>query len=223
MVTFMLSTLPANNNSADFAARARASWERGIATEADAAGPNMSLEEYRTHKADMFRKVAELKQQAAARGETWFADSSVFTSATDAIAQGRDAIANLHEHANAINGVAAHLDPRNLKQLATLFGQEWADDYRARLEQGRERAIDLLGVKQQQIGERFAVLGSLVQRDDDGSFTLGAFALQAEGAGFSVRIGSDGTAAGSPAAPPPASLPATPAKPPAEPPIDLRA
>lgn len=194
---------------ADFAARARASWERGVATEADAAG-SLNLEEYRASKERDLRATAE----TAARNAVGVGSTRGFASPADAIGQARDAIDNLREHANAINGIAAHLDPRNLKQLATLFGQEWADDYRARLEAGRADAIDLLGVKQQQISERFTVHGSLVQREDDGSFALGAFTLEASGQDFTVRIGASDAA--------PADRPAAAETTMATPPLDLR-
>lgn len=116
-----------------------------------------------------------------------------FASVDDAATAGKAAIDNLREHVASINGHAAHLDPRNLKQLADLFGQEWANDYRTRLEGSRAGAVELLGVKQQQIGDRFEVIGSLTLREPDGSYTIGAFALEARAGNGLARIGSDGS------------------------------
>ena len=174
----------------------------------------MTLEEYRAHKEHILRTTLESDARRAAAG----ASSGGFASGAQAASEARDLVANLREHANAINGIAAHLDPRNLKQLATLFGQEWADDYRARLEAGRASATELLGVTQQQIAERFTVQGNLVQRGEDGSFALGAFALEAQGEGCAVRIGSNGAAGTPPADPgPPGAEP-----PPPRLPLDMR-
>jgi len=164
----------------DFAARARASWAAGIVTEAQvAAARNMTLEGYQEHK----KKIV-----SEADGYS----SGSFNSIADAAAVGRSVIDNLREHVASINGHAAHLDPRNLRQLADLFGQEWANDYKTRLEGFRAGAVELLGVKQQQINERFEVSGSLTSRESDGSYTLGAFALGARVGNAVTRIGSDG-------------------------------
>lgn len=181
----------------------------------------MTLEQYQESKREMFR-LRDLNIARFGVGQ----EQSGFRSIEEAAGAGRDAIDNLREHVASINGYAAHLDPRNLKQLADLFGQEWANDYRARLEGSRAGAIDLLGVKQQQIAERFTVVGSLTLRDPDGAYQLGPFALETRVGGGTARLGSDGRLLAGPGAPsPPATtVAATAATAPAPTgPIDLRA
>lgn len=116
-----------------------------------------------------------------------------YRTAGEVAADGKMLTGLLSGAVDHVNAMRSHLDPEFLGRIRAVMGDEVANkSYNIVVEAlvKGERALSRL---QDEIGEKFVISGTLARQHDDGSMSLGAYALSFSGAGGSVRIGSDGS------------------------------
>lgn len=114
-------------------------------------------------------------------------------SAGDAADHGKTLTGLLESAVNSVNDARDFLNPKFLDQIRANGGEEPAAKVQELNAEHVAKRQNFLSRLEGEIGSKFAVSGALVQRHDDGSVSLGAYALSFSGAGFGVRVGSNGS------------------------------
>lgn len=116
-----------------------------------------------------------------------------YRTAGEAAADGKMLTGLLSGTVDHVNAMRSHLNPEFLALIRAGSSEELATKGYNLVVEALGKGQRFLSRLQDEIGEKFTVSGTLVQQHDDGSVSLGAYALSFSGAGSSVRVGSDGS------------------------------
>ena len=117
-----------------------------------------------------------------------------FQDADEAAADGSMLAVMLEGAVERLNAMRGGLDPQEFDHNRFAFGDEAAVTARDMALGALAQAEAFLSGLEKDISGTFVVSGTLVQRPDGGSASLGAYALSLSRPDFSIRIGSDGSA-----------------------------
>lgn len=116
-----------------------------------------------------------------------------FRTADEVAAYGEMATGRLKGLVDHVNTLLNSLNPEYLDGIRAFMGEEAAATVQAMRAEGLASSQRSLSHWEEEIRGTFAVSGTLVQRHDDGGLSLGTYTLSFSGAGFGVRLDSDGS------------------------------
>ena len=118
-----------------------------------------------------------------------------FAGVADAAAEGQRLVSSFSSVIDSANALRQKLASARVDdRTRLLFGEEAAAARLRGLEKGIEVGERAIAGYVAEIGAKFQVQGKLAERDEAGTWRLGAFVLEHQASGFAVRVGSDGRA-----------------------------